>query len=44
VVSETGTVGERDIRLIVDIRNDVCPDGGLAVPGGDKIVPLVNQD
>jgi hypothetical protein len=25
------------------VRNDVCPDAGLAVPGGDEIAPLVNR-
>jgi nicotinamidase/pyrazinamidase len=29
--------------LIVDIQNDFCPGGALAVPDGDKIVPTVNK-
>jgi nicotinamidase/pyrazinamidase len=29
--------------LIVDIQNDFLPGGALAAPGGDGIVPLVNQ-
>lgn len=29
--------------VIVDIQNDFCPGGALAVPGGDKIIPLVNE-
>lgn len=29
--------------LIVDIQNDFLPGGALAAPGGDEIVPLVNQ-
>lgn len=29
--------------LIVDLQNDFCPGGSLAVPGGDLIVPLVNR-
>jgi len=33
----------RDILLIVDIQNDFCPTGSLAVPRGDEIVPLVNR-
>lgn len=28
--------------LIADIQNDFCPDGALAVPEGDVIVPTVN--
>lgn len=34
--------GERDVLLVVDIQNDFCPGGGLAVPRGDEVVPLVN--
>ena len=29
--------------LIVDIQNDFCPGGALAVPDGDTIVPTVNK-
>ncbi|PSQ88230.1 MAG: bifunctional nicotinamidase/pyrazinamidase [Bacteroidetes bacterium QS_8_64_10] len=29
--------------LIVDLQNDFCPGGALAVPEGDRIVPLVNR-
>ncbi len=29
--------------LIVDVQNDFCPGGNLAVPGGDKIVPIINE-
>ena len=29
--------------LIVDLQNDFCPGGALAVPEGDAIVPLVNR-
>lgn len=29
--------------LIVDLQNDFCPDGALAVPQGDKIVPNINK-
>jgi nicotinamidase/pyrazinamidase len=29
--------------VVVDIQNDFCPGGALAVPGGDEIVPLVNS-
>ena len=28
--------------LIVDVQNDLCPGGALAVAGGDEIVPVVN--
>ena len=29
--------------LVTDVQNDFCPGGGLAVPNGDEIVPLVNS-
>jgi len=29
--------------VIVDIQNDFLPGGSLAVPGGDKIIPVVNE-
>lgn len=29
--------------IIVDLQNDFCPGGALAVSGGDEIVPLVNR-
>ena len=32
----------RDVLLVVDIQNDFCPGGNLAVPRGDEVVPLIN--
>lgn len=29
--------------LIVDIQNDFCPGGALAVPDGDSIIPVTNK-
>lgn len=29
--------------IVVDIQNDFCPGGALAVPGGDQIVPVANE-
>ena len=37
------SIGERDTLLLVDVQNDFCPGGALAVPRGDEIVPLVNR-
>lgn len=28
--------------IIVDVQNDFCPGGALAVPGGDEIIPGIN--
>ncbi len=35
--------GKRSALLIVDLQNDFCPGGALAVPGGDRIVPVINE-
>ncbi len=32
----------RDALLLVDIQNDFTPGGALAVPEGDRIVPIAN--
>ena len=37
------TRDDRDILIIVDVQNDFCPGGALAVPHGDQIVPAVNR-
>jgi len=36
-------IAESDILIVVDLQNDFCPGGKLAVPRGDEIVPIVNQ-
>lgn len=28
--------------VVIDVQNDFCPGGALAVAGGDEIVPIVN--
>jgi len=35
--------GDREVLVIVDVQNDFCPGGALAVPDGDAIVPAVNR-
>lgn len=35
--------GDNDILLVVDVQNDFCPGGKLAVPAGDEVVPLLNR-
>jgi nicotinamidase/pyrazinamidase len=35
--------GNADVLLVVDVQNDFCPGGALAVPGGDEIAPLINR-
>jgi nicotinamidase/pyrazinamidase len=29
--------------VIVDVQNDFCPGGALAVPEGDQVVPVINR-
>jgi nicotinamidase/pyrazinamidase len=34
---------ETDVLIVVDVQNDFCPGGNLAVPGGHEVVPLINR-
>jgi nicotinamidase/pyrazinamidase len=36
-------VGSDDVLIVVDAQNDFCPGGALAVPAGDRIVPVANR-
>ena len=29
--------------ILVDVQNDFCPGGALAVSGGDEVVPIINK-
>lgn len=29
--------------IVVDVQNGFCPNGNLAVPNGDEVVPIINQ-
>ena len=33
----------RDCLLVIDVQNDFCRDGALAVPEGDAVVPVINS-
>jgi nicotinamidase/pyrazinamidase len=37
------TAGEDDVLLVIDVQNDFCPGGALAVPRGDEVVPVINR-
>lgn len=37
------TTGESDVLLVIDVQNDFCPGGALAVPRGDEVVPIINR-
>ena len=34
---------KNSVLLVIDVQNDFCPGGSLAVSGGDEIVPLINK-
>jgi nicotinamidase/pyrazinamidase len=34
---------DSDVLVVIDVQNDFCPGGSLAVPGGDEVVHLVNR-
>lgn len=36
-------IGDDDLLLIIDVQNDFCPGGALAVPHGDAVVPVINR-
>ena len=39
----TAANAETEALIVIDVQNDFCPGGALAVSGGDEIVPLVNR-
>lgn len=32
-----------EVLLVMDVQNDFCPGGRLAVPEGDEMVPVINR-
>ena len=38
-----GSPSPRDVLLIVDVQNDFCPGGALAIAQGDAVVPAINR-
>jgi nicotinamidase/pyrazinamidase len=43
MAQEKIAVDDRSVLLVVDVQNDFLPGGGLAVPNGDEVVPIVNR-
>jgi nicotinamidase/pyrazinamidase len=39
----TASLKDGDALFIVDVQNDFCPGGALAVPDGDAVVPVLND-
>ena len=32
-----------DVLVVIDVQNDFCPGGALAVARGDEVVPIINR-
>lgn len=37
------TINKHTALVVVDVQNDFCPGGALAVPDGDTVVPVLNR-
>ena len=42
-MSKTFKPGSSDVFLVIDVQNDFCSGGSLAVPGGEAVVPVINR-
>ena len=42
-MNEHATINGSDVLIVVDVQNDFCPGGALAVPRGDEVVPIINR-
>jgi len=41
---ETGSrITSRDALIVVDVQNDFCPGGALAVPDGDAVIAVIHR-
>ena len=36
-------VTAQDVLIVIDLQNDFCPGGALAVPGGDAVIDLIHR-
>ena len=41
-MNERAKFGDDGVLIVVDVQNDFCPGGALAVPRGDEVIPAVN--
>jgi nicotinamidase/pyrazinamidase len=42
-MSEGARFGDDGVLIVVDVQNDFCPGGALAVPRGDEVIPIINS-
>ncbi|MBB6146161.1 nicotinamidase/pyrazinamidase [Silvibacterium bohemicum] len=36
-------ITSEDVLVVVDVQNDFCPGGALAVPGGDAVIDVIHR-
>jgi nicotinamidase/pyrazinamidase len=36
-------IGSTDVLIVIDVQNDFCPGGALAVPDGDAVIPVIHR-
>lgn len=36
-------ITSHDVFVVVDVQNDFCPGGALAVAGGDQVIPVIHR-
>jgi nicotinamidase/pyrazinamidase len=36
-------IAAQDVLIVIDVQNDFCPGGALAVPGGDSVIAPIHQ-
>jgi nicotinamidase/pyrazinamidase len=36
-------ITSQDVLIVIDVQNDFCPGGALAVPGGDAVMEVIQQ-
>lgn len=36
-------ITSQDVLLVIDVQNDFCPGGALAVAGGDAVIPVIHR-
>ena len=41
-MTERISPGDEDLLLVIDVQNDFCSGGALAVPEGEAVVPVIN--
>jgi nicotinamidase/pyrazinamidase len=36
-------ISDQDVLVVIDVQNDFCTGGALAVPGGENVLPAINR-